>query len=576
MKKILILIVSLFVANQVSAMVNENAIAVDDIKPVFVYWQNLPAELQREVVQHLIVESTNSENCGLKDIVALNTVNQNFKEHFESIVQNKFFLDLLYHFEYSYIFKREGSYKTLPALLKAYLEQRKQKNPFKFNEVELRKELLKVINIYISGSNCCVRFKDDYLGSHALFVACKGKKLELVKGLIKAGADVNYQHACHPPIFSAVYSGNLQAVQELLKNGADVNYTNNNDDTVLIWACLYGHKEIAKELIKSGADLTSQFGKALASACKAGNIEIVNELYKINSSISNHLALGISNDPHSRNFWVECQITALIEASKYNRQELVKFLLEKLLQSPNTDNKAKLNLVDEDGRTALMYACLRGYSEIAELLLQAGADISFQSGRGSALHFAVKSRNKDIVNMLLREEINLDLLDSYGKTSLALASEIGVHEIVKILIAAKANLDLQNEYGETALMLSLKYAHKEVAITLIEAQADVNAKNKSGETALMYACKFKQKELVPKLLEAGADVNAQKNNGLTAIFYATEHKSKEVVQLLINAGADLTLQYAYLSPSKYSLLWYAHLFGAKEIEGLLKAAGTTS
>jgi len=67
--------------------------------------------------------------------------------------------------------------------------------------------------------------------------------------------------------------------------------------------------------------------------------------------------------------------TPLIEAcmSDYDPLEVVKLLLA---------NQASPNLVEEDGRSALMEAAFKGYTETCLCLLQNGAQVNLQAKDG--------------------------------------------------------------------------------------------------------------------------------------------------------------------------------------------------
>lgn len=55
---------------------------------------------------------------------------------------------------------------------------------------------------------------------------------------------------------------------------------------------------------------------------------------------------------------------------------------------------------------------------------------------------------------------------------------------------------------------------------LLEAGANVNARNGIGETALIYAVRSGRVRVIKQLLKAGADVNSRDNEGKTALDYA--------------------------------------------------------
>ncbi len=56
----------------------------------------------------------------------------------------------------------------------------------------------------------------------------------------------------------AAHCGHLEIVKELIKSGADVNAKSNNSNTALMGAAVYGDLEIIKELINSGADINAK------------------------------------------------------------------------------------------------------------------------------------------------------------------------------------------------------------------------------------------------------------------------------------------------------------------------------
>ena len=56
----------------------------------------------------------------------------------------------------------------------------------------------------------------------------------------------------------AVEKGNKEIVKALVKAGANLNTQDNNGATALIWASAFGHKEIVTDLITDRTDLNAQ------------------------------------------------------------------------------------------------------------------------------------------------------------------------------------------------------------------------------------------------------------------------------------------------------------------------------
>lgn len=103
-------------------------------------------------------------------------------------------------------------------------------------------------------------------------------------------------------------------------------------------------------------------------------------------------------------------------------------------------NKNNLNYRDENGRTVLIYASLRGYTECVELLLRAGA--------------------------------NPNIPEKYGWTALMYVSLRGYTECLQLLLQYKANPNLQTDYGWTALIWTVLKDKTECVRLLLKAGAN--------------------------------------------------------------------------------------------------------
>jgi ankyrin repeat protein len=83
-----------------------------------------------------------------------------------------------------------------------------------------------------------------------LMYASLGGNLEIVKELIRAGANVNSVTDCDntTPLKIASIIGNLDIVKYLIRNGANVNARDKSGRTALMLASKYGHFKIVKYL----------------------------------------------------------------------------------------------------------------------------------------------------------------------------------------------------------------------------------------------------------------------------------------------------------------------------------------
>ena len=116
-------------------------------------------------------------------------------------------------------------------------------------------------------------------GETALSIAAYSGKLDYVKRLIDAGAEVNFFG--WPPLSYAAYNGHLSIVDYLLKRGAEINATTENGSSALFFAARFGHIEVIKLLLANKADPTivNENGEtAIDWAMKSRNTDIADLL----------------------------------------------------------------------------------------------------------------------------------------------------------------------------------------------------------------------------------------------------------------------------------------------------------
>ena len=118
-----------------------------------------------------------------------------------------------------------------------------------------------------------------------------------------------------------------------------------------------------------------------------------------------------------------------------------------------------LNARDDDGMTALHYACKAGNRDIVHSLwVICHHHINARNNHEmTPLHFACKNGNANIVNLLLTSNIDLNARDDNGWIPLHMACINGKTEIVQLLITSSKdfNIDLnaRDDGGRTALHL---------------------------------------------------------------------------------------------------------------------------
>jgi len=179
--------------------------------------------------------------------------------------------------------------------------------------------------------------------------------------------------------------------------------------------------------------------------------------------------------------------------------------------------RANPNITDKYGRTALMQASRYGHEDIVKMLLAAEADPNLAEVTGdTALIVASREGHRDIVELLLNAGANPNRANRDGDTALMRASWKGHTAIVELLLNARANPNLADADGETALMLAARrdtlYPQELVDIVrmLLNAGANPNLVDRYGRTALMRT--YKGHEVIVKMLKDAEKFQNEKSS----------------------------------------------------------------
>jgi len=158
---------------------------------------------------------------------------------------------------------------------------------------------------------------------------------------------------------------------------------------------------------------------------------------------------------------------------------------------------ADVGVEDEDGNTPLLLAYRAGHLELAQVLLDKGADAS------AAVHLAAERRDEKMLG---------------------------------VLVSAGANLDVQDREGDTPLLLACTAGNLEFAQVLCDKGADASAANHKGNTPLLAAVAAGNAQLARELAARGANVEASRKDGANVLALALLSKNEACIELALTQG----------------------------------------
>lgn len=343
----------------------------------------------------------------------------------------------------------------------------------------------------------------------------KNGDLNTVKLLLEEKADINKVFGAFynrsSVLHVAIQNDRTACAKFLIENKANLELKNYKD-TALGIAIKRKNKEITKLLIESKAVINNPVGIVQLLSNKKENLADFISLFK------NRNVLNIENQENE---------TLLSHFSSKGDLSAIKLLVEA---------KAEINMelgsyYNKDN--ALAIAMRQGYIECAKFLIEMKANIELKSrGQYTALHYAIKSRNKELIDILLQQGAvvtdAIDLLKTLSDGEMKLEKNISILKKSNAINVVHDNKCLLKFFIEKNDLKSIKL--------LIDSKAELNVSILNPHTyrqerILSIAIKKQDIVLTTLFIENGAKIE-----GLD-LDDAVEAKNYKIMNLLLANNA---------------------------------------
>lgn len=386
----------------------------------------------------------------------------------------------------------------------------------------------------------------------AMRLAAEKGDEELANLVIAMGADSEPQGSETSPLSLAAKGGYAPIVKLLLdQSGGDLDLTGKEFKALLVTTAEGGHEAVLSILLdKHGKAYTKKkvYYRAIISAGLKDDETAVRLLLKTGHKLHK---------------------TDILPKEVRDLAPNIDFMSEKIIQIIGRDRQKAADYEIDVGKvttaleagadisTLLSIAARWGRLAQVQELLDRGADINADGGRGTALEEAAERGERTVAKVLLNRKADVN---AGNRKALHIATENGDIELVKLLLHWKADVDLHGLNGMQALHLAASKSHQIIVGLLYDAGADINAKDSSSSnTALHIAAGDGQDGIVNLLLEMNADTNSKNCLAVTPLLLAAMNGWVTTVNLLLDYRADISAQSLFLDTALHQTARDGHL-----------------
>uniref|UniRef100_A0A8C5SND9 Ribonuclease L n=1 Tax=Laticauda laticaudata TaxID=8630 RepID=A0A8C5SND9_LATLA len=295
-----------------------------------------------------------------------------------------------------------------------------------------------------------------------LNTAVKNGDLMLARQLLKDGADINEKaENGWTPLHSAVQINSEEIVNLLLENGADPLARKDNGATPFILAGLIGNVKLLKLFLDKGSYINEcdiNGFTAFMEAAYKGKEKALKFLYKNGADVNQRREVDENKKAVKKG-----GATALMDAAKHGHFALVKILIKKM--------GADINICDNRDGNALIHALSeeenwnKSRQKIALFLLKNNIDAKKRDVKGkTVLILSVERESLALVKAILKlDEVDLDDADENNETALHVAVKKKNKAIAKLLCEKRARVDddvldiARRTYQDKMIKLLQKY-----------------------------------------------------------------------------------------------------------------------
>lgn len=118
-----------------------------------------------------------------------------------------------------------------------------------------------------------------------------------------------------------------------------------------------------------------------------------------------------------------------------------------------------VNLISEHGSSPFLLAAYRGNNEVANLLIEKGADLAYCYGEGSAIYALIYKNNIQLLEAILKKGVDVNDTCQFQQLGYPMhfALTLQRYDAISLLLKYNANLNITDQQERTIKQLLILY-----------------------------------------------------------------------------------------------------------------------
>ncbi|XP_019625385.1 PREDICTED: uncharacterized protein LOC109470757 [Branchiostoma belcheri] len=417
----------------------------------------------------------------------------------------------------------------------------------------------KLVSFFRVSHPSFINSQEASTGNSVLHVASRAGHFNIVRYLLKNGANVNLRNASGgTPLFSAAEGLHRRVAQLLLEWGADVNAKN--------FRCMTALEGLRSDELKDNLTAVTSYLTSIVPKIMEGDMQTLKRV------VQDHV-MGVH---HFADLSSRCisGSTLLHTAAYFGATSVAKELLKERIDVNLSDYKgatplhrardkatiqllldsgAGINARDYEGNTPLHILCYGEKGQPSQLdclqaLLDSGAHITLCNKKGLlAAHCCAMQGRTETIQLLVDRDVDGAMRAAIEEgTNLPSLTYLAVVNgfLACAMWLVQANFALKAGEADQLLQIVLMKRDMEDAAMfvqfLLDNQADVGVRFAQGNTPLhLAAASVTAVESLQLLLSYGAEVDATNDLQETPLFNAVQANNHYAASILINHGVNV-------------------------------------